>query len=213
MFTENTFKYFDDARENKFSPNWFKENEINYQMNVKGPFIQLLTELSIFCKDDLLFNPTKISRPTRPKNRHIDKGISKDFSSIIINKLEKSRFNLPPCVHIQLGSLDEDNFIKVGMYITNSSQIKKYRQHIDLNTHHLIENISKDCGELQGEKYKKCPSHKESIKELQYLYWFKSFYFCRYFSRKEVTSKNFSQNIIQFTQNALPFYHFLNSIM
>lgn len=211
MFTHETFKYFDEAQENKFSNDWFENNKDTYQEFVKNPFTSLINTLSIFFEGELEINPKKISRPVRPKFRHLDKGISKDFSSIIISKEKKSRFDLPPCVHIQFGALEKDNFIKVGMYITNSQQTKKFREHIDFELYQIIENASSFCGNLHGEKYKRTPQI--LIPALEHLYWYKSFYFCKYFSREEIISKDFEKSIIEFTKHSLPFYLHLNSFM
>lgn len=210
MFTENTFKYFDNAHKNKFSKEWFELNKSNYEDFVKNPFNNLIDSLKVLVPE-YPFEINRLSRPTRPKDRHLTKGIAKDFASIIVSQKKKSRFELPPCLHIQLGALNADNFIKVGMYITNTKQTKIFRSCIEDELDCIIKEVEKTWGSIQGERYKRVNFEiNERFKE---YYFLKSFYFVKHFSREEVTSKEFTNTIILLSESALPFYKFLERIM
>lgn len=211
MFSNDTYQYFDQAHKNKCQENWFEEHSDQYKCHVKKPFEELLSFLSLSFSQDLPVNEKKISRPKRPKNRHQDKGIVKDFSSVIMSEPKHSRFEHPPCLHIQLGALPSDNFICVGMYLENSKQLKKIRQNIDSEFATLIETTSKSWGPLRGKKYKRLPQGLDP--EFQELNQFKTFYFQRDFSRLEVTSDKFPQMVHSLIESGLPFYQKLNAIV
>ena len=210
MFTKNTFRYFDAASENKFSKQWFNLNKSHYEENVKNPFNELIESLKVLTPG-YPFEINRLSRPVRPKDRHLSKGISKDFASIIVSQKKKSRYEHPPCLHIQLGSLDLDNFIKVGMYITNSKQTKVFRSYIGEELDQIVKKTQKSWGEIQGEKYKRV--NFEINKEYERYFYLKNFYFVKYFSREDVISKDFTHKVVRLCESAYPFYQFLEKIM
>lgn len=211
MFEANLFKYYDDAHAKKFEPGWFEKNQKCYQEAVKKPFQDFIQALHLALDENTPLNPKKISRPVRPKNRHQDQGIVKDFTSLIGAKPKPSRFEYPPCIHFQLGALEQDNFLCVGMYLTNTAQIKKFRQALNDDFVQLIEQVGNEWGGLQGDKYKRQPTIE--VEKYADFYWFKTFYFNVYFNRQEVISKDFFDRVLNLTETALPFYHRLNSIM
>lgn len=211
MFTENLFRYFDEANKNKFTDGWFEKNKTFYEEAVKNPFTHLIDELSAQFGDDVPLNTKKISRPVRPKNRHADLGAVKDFISIIAAKPKPSRFEHPPCLHIQMGALPKDNFICVGMYLENSKQMKKIHQGLDAEFDDLVKTVSQIWGPLEGAKYKRTPNIINS--EFEEYYWYKTFYFNHYFERKDLLKTSFKKDIFKYVESSLPFYQWLDELL
>ena len=143
-FNPNTFKYFRLAKKNTDKKEWFEKNKNLYIENVKEPFQELILKI----KKDLghklpgiTINPQGISRALRPSNR-ADKGIVKDFASVMLAEKRSSMFEWNPGIYIQIG-LENDRFLGAGVYMPSSRQTALWREAV-LNDPYALEEILED---------------------------------------------------------------------
>lgn len=210
LFSDEIFRYYKLAQQYKFEKGWFDKNSELYELSVKYPFDELKQRLIInaHCvEDEQLFKNLKLSRAKRPKNRFLDKGEVKNFTTLSLSTLKKQRFDHVPLLHFQLGHEEHDNYLKVGLFSSSKKELNTVRENFSDKFLSLIDEVSKELGELKGEQYKK---EQEIINENFFeFYQFKTFYFEKHYSPKMVCKKGFSQTILNDFQAAVKWYKFL----
>jgi uncharacterized protein (TIGR02453 family) len=213
-FTAKTYKYFDQAHENRFNKKWFEDNQGLYEEHVKMPFSHLLgkiyTQLPLA---DLTTMPKKVSRPLRPSHK-ADCGLVKDFASINISEKKVSRFEWNPAVKFQVGGHGHENFVGVGLYMISSRQMKELRKNLvyrfdEIDKLLKKKNLTKSWQGLEGEIYKRFPhGYDQDDRRHKYL-WHKQFYLQQSFTRTEVKQKDFADTLVKDLKAAMPFYQWV----
>jgi uncharacterized protein (TIGR02453 family) len=218
-FNPNTFKYFRLAKKNTDKKEWFEKNKTMYEENVKQPFQELILKIQKDLKSDLVgipTNPNSISRPLRPSNR-ADKGLVKDFASVMFSEKRTSMFEWNPGIYIQVGN-EEDRFLGLGIYMPSSRQTTLWREAV-LNDPYTLEEILEDkkfiksWKELAGDKLVKGPKGLLVPEEFKYLVMYKQFHTAKYLSEKEMCSKNFFEKTTQHLKNGMPYLNWLRKTM
>lgn len=216
-FNTKTFQYFDAANANMSDPNWFKLNNSLYEKNVKEPMNFLLNIINIELEDHLHgidIHKRMVTRPLRPKNKQDEKGINKDFSYFTIGEKRTSLFEWNPSIHFQLGHRKDDNFIGIGLYMVSSRQMKLMRDAFYYgyeNINKIVENnkFKQAWGEMAGSEYKRYPKGFNPEHASSKFINKKQFYFHKQFTRTEVKSKDFAQNLIKDLKLAMPFFEWV----
>ncbi len=218
-FNPNTFKYFRLAKKNTDKKEWFEKNKNLYIENVKEPFQELILKI----KKDLghklpgiTINPQGISRALRPSNR-ADKGIVKDFASVMLAEKRSSMFEWNPGIYIQIG-LENDRFLGAGVYMPSSRQTALWREAV-LNDPYTLEEIleekkfKKSWKELSGDKMSKGPKGLLVPDEFRYLIMYKQYHIHRDLTEKEMCSRNFFSNTVSHLESAIPYVQWLRKTM
>tara|TARA_B110001454_G_C12723232_1_gene436014 strand:- start:19694 stop:20377 length:684 start_codon:yes stop_codon:yes gene_type:complete len=213
-FTKATFKYFDMARKNSNSREWFDKNKGLYEEAVKKPLQALLIELNKKYQRQLpriQIGPDKISRPLRPKNRAEDGGLVKNNVHFSLAEKRTSLFEWNPGIYFQMGADKDDNFFGLGLYMTSSRQTSLLRNALVEDFDRIDEILSdrrlkKTWGGLKGDVYKRFPKgfnpDSEAAKYLKY----KQFYLGKNYTRAEIISPKFASQLMKDLGVALDFF-------
>lgn len=220
-FNAKTFKYFDEANKNVRDPKWHDENMASYIKNVKEPMQFILNIMSVELEEHLHNIPIHnrmVTRPKRPKNKHDELGINKDFSYFTAWEKKTSLFEYNPAIHFQIGHRKDDNFIGVGLYMVSSRQMKLMRDAL----YYDYENVNKIVsskkfksawGEMAGEEYKRYPKKFDPEHPSSKFIKKKRFYFHKNFTRTEVKSKDFAENLIRDLKIVMPYFDWVREVV
>lgn len=220
-FTKKTFEYFDGAKKNINKKAWFEKNQDIYLEHVKAPLSELMTLIKAKCGKKLPgidINPTKITRPLRFGTRAIDKGIVKTDTFISLNEKKTSFFEWNPGFYLQLGAAPDDNFVGSGLYMLSSRQTSLMRDAL-VNDFQTIDKIlknpklKKNWGELAGEKYVRFPKGFNPESSAAKYLWHKQFYFAKPYTRKQVISKDFMNNVIYDINTSVEFLSWVRHVV
>jgi uncharacterized protein (TIGR02453 family) len=213
-WNSRTFQYFDNAEKKKQNKEWFLKNQSLYLAHVRQPFETLIAalakKLGPYLAPEIVFTPTRITRPLRVGDRAKARGAVKNHSHATFWEKPTSRFEWNPGIHIQIGAREDDNFVGLGLYEPSSRQMKLLRHHLveDFDTIHGLltkKKIQDRWGGIQGPRFVRFPKDYRGHESNPYL-WNKQFFLGQNFSRKEVCSRGFVDQVCEDLALALPFF-------
>lgn len=215
-FTQELFRYFDDAREHADNEGWFKAREDEYQRAVVKPFTELVSLLGESLSRHLPgidFSPRKISRPLK-RNSRLGEPVVRGNIYAHFSVPATSQFEMNPGLYISFGAADDENLFGAGIYTPSSRQMRLLRPKL-LSDHKQMRKLLEDSelrefwGELAGERFKRFPKGlDETAPGAQYL-WQKQFFLHRPLSREDILSAEFPHLASRGFQLAFPFLNWV----
>ncbi|MEN8125396.1 MAG: DUF2461 domain-containing protein [Bacteroidota bacterium] len=213
-FTEDYLNFFKELAANN-NKDWFDINRKRYENIVREPFKKfvsdLIEEVSKQDPEVLIEQKDAIFRINRDIRFSKDKTPYKLNNSAIISKTGRKDKSYPG-LYIELGP--EKLGIYGGIYMPDTIQVQKIRQHIINNKVAFLKIISnKDFkqkfGEIQGDKNKRLPKEFLEAAKDQPLLFNKQWYHFANLSANEITSNNLKNIILEYNKAALPLKEFL----
>lgn len=212
LFTRKTFRYFDDAKKNKFKKGWFEKHKDEYAALIKAPYGELILEIDHRLGNRLpavIVSPRKVSRPVPPKAKAETHGYVKAGAMFYLSEKTTSMFEWNPGMYFHLGDEKDDNVIGMGLYGPSSRQIKRLRQAL-LDDHETVTRLLSDrklkkyWGGLADEKYKRFPKDFSPENAAAEYLWYKQFFLRKQFTRKDVLAKDFAGTVLKSYEAGLP---------
>ncbi len=218
-FSEETFKYFERAKRNRFKKHWFEKNKNLYLDAVREPFSYLVDQIREELYDELPridIDPKKITRPLRPSNRAEENGFIKHHSHITLWEKKTSLFEWNPAIHIQIGGEKDDNLYGIGLYMVSSRQMSRLRHELyeDFDEIDAIlseTKLKRAFGGLAGERYKRFPKGYDAEDEKCKYHWHKRFFLDRSLTREEVKKPGFAKKVVKDLKTAMPFFQWVRN--
>lgn len=213
-FTKDYLNFFKELASNN-NKDWFDKNRKRYENTVREPFKIFISDLidEVSKQDpEVQIEPKEaIFRINRDIRFSKDKTPYKLNNSAIISKTGRKDKSYPG-LYIELGP--EKLGIYGGVYMPDTKQVQKIRQHIVGNTEVFSKIIlSKDFkqkfGEIQGDQHKRLPKEfLESAKD-QPLLFNKQWYHLANLSPNKITGDDLIDIILEYNNAALPLKKFL----
>lgn len=198
---------------------WFDANRNTYQI-ARNEFVRTIENLM---KEIARFEPGianlkpgdfifRINRDIRFSN---DKRPYKENFGAAISRGGKKSPYAVYYFHIQPGN---QSFVAGGIYMPSSDTLKKVRQEIDYNPAPLLafmktRSFKQYFGELVGDQLKRTPPGYSEDHPHADLLKFKSYLVLREFTDKEVTEKNFLNEVMKSFKAMKPLNDYLNTAM
>ena len=211
--SSHTFQYLQDLKNNN-TREWFHANKKRYD-TVKSDFEETIKELigSIGEFENMTGVEVKhcnyrIARDVRFTN---DKAPYKSWLSASFSEGGRKSGRMDFYLHIQ----EDESFLGGGMWSPTPEQLAKYRQEIDYNAQEfkaIIQdaNFVKTFGNIQGEAVKSSPKgYSKDHPEIE-LIRFKQVFFMHNFTKEEVCSPDFVNNVTQTAKTLKPFLDYFN---
>ena len=212
LFTKKTFSYFESTRAHRKNKDWFLKHKVEFEENVKIPFVKLTERLQTEFASELPrvdFLPRKLSRPVR---RNPDEGGAFLRSNAFVYFAEKatSQFEWNPGIYISIGAQGEENVMGVGLYMVSSRQMSLMRNGITTNFdqfHKIMTSrkLKSTWGKLGGETYTRFPRGFDEKAEAAIYLRHKRFFLHQDLTQKRVLQKNFTDSVVKDLEIALPF--------
>ncbi len=213
-FSPAFFKFFDGLKKNN-NKEWFEKNRTTYEVEVKGPFKQLVTDLTAKLSKEIPELNQNISKAIFRINRDIR--FSKDKSPYKVNvaaifSRTGTKDNDYPGFYMHFGN--DEIMIGGGKYFCSKEEIAKIRQEIYYN-HSDFKKLLKNkpfkakFKTLLGDKNKVLdPTYKEFIKQ-EPLIANKQFWYYAKLSRKDVTGSKIDSIVFSHFKAGLPMNQWL----
>ncbi len=213
-FTKDYLNFFKELASNN-NKDWFDKNRKRYENTVREPFKIFISDLidEVSKQDpEVQIEPKEaIFRINRDIRFSKDKTPYKLNNSAIISKTGRKDKSYPG-LYIELGP--EKLGIYGGVYMPDTKQVQKIRQHIVGNTEVfskiiLNKDFKQKFGEIQGNKHKRLSKEfLESAKD-QPLLFNKQWYHLANLSPNKITGDDLIDIILEYNNAALPLKKFL----
>ena len=215
-FTEGTFRFFNDLKENNYKP-WFDEHKYIYEQEVLQPLKALavaMTPAMYSIDPEMDFRPNKlISRIYRDVRFSRDKSPYKTCMWMVFERLVTNWENFPG-FYMEIST--EGYQYGMGLFAPKKKVMDDYRSKIEYEQDHFKEItndlISKHGFSIGGEEYKR--SLKNDLTEY-FQPWVqrKSIYLYKKLPvGKELFKDTFAQQLVNEFVLLQPFYEFLVDI-
>ena len=212
-FTEETFRFFNDLKENNYKP-WFDEHKYLYEQEVLQPLKALAVAMTpAMCSIDpqMDFRPNKIiSRIYRDVRFSHDKSPYKTCMWMVFERLVKNWENFPG-FYMEIST--EGYQYGMGLFAPKKKIMDDYRSKIEYEQDHFKEItndlINKHGFTIGGEEYKR-PLKNDLTEYFQPWIQRKSIYlFKKLPVGKELFAESFAQQLVNEFVLMQPFYDFL----
>ncbi len=213
-FTKDYLNFFKELASNN-NKDWFDKNRKRYENTVREPFKIFISDLidEVSKQDpEVQIEPKEaIFRINRDIRFSKDKTPYKLNNSAIISKTGRKDKSYPG-LYIELGP--EKLGIYGGVYMPDTKQVQKIRQHIVGNTEVfskiiLNKDFKQKFGEIQGDQHKRLSKEfLESAKD-QPLLFNKQWYHLANLSPNKITGDDLIDIILEYNNAALPLKKFL----
>ncbi|HEV7380675.1 MAG TPA: DUF2461 domain-containing protein [Dyadobacter sp.] len=217
MLHANTLQFLKDLITNN-NREWFQNNRKRYdeaKANVEQLTAYLIKEVQTFHDlgnlqvKDCLFRINRDVRFSKNKDPY------KSNLAIAIGAGGRSSGKIDYYLHIQP---DGQSFLGGGMWSPTTEQLARYRQEIDYNAQELkniieVKEFKAYFPEIQGESLKTAPKgYAKDHPELDLLKR-KQMFFAHNYTDKEVTAKNFGEEVVKGIRLLKPYCDYMNYIL
>lgn len=213
-FTEDYLNFFKELASNN-NKDWFDKNRKRYENTVREPFKNFISDLidEVSKQDpEVQIEPKEaIFRINRDIRFSKDKTPYKLNNSAIISKTGRKDKSYPG-LYIELGP--EKLGIYGGVYMPDTKQVQKIRQHIIGNSEVFSKiisnkNFKQKFEKIHGDQHKRLSKELlESAKD-QPLLFNKQWYHFANLSPNKITGNNLINIILEYNNTALPLKKFL----